>query len=323
MKIAIVCLPQVFDSTFHIICDVLEAARTMHSGVLNISTLSTDGQPVVTASGQRFVPDAALGRARVDLIVVPGIRAQSASDLVEWIEKEPALPVLIPWLQRQYKNGAELATACTGTWVVAEAGLLSGRKATTTWHLADTFRRRYPDVDLQLSKMVTLNDRIRCAGAAMAHLDLVLSIISTACGAEVAQRVGNQLLIDRRPSQANYMIAGFMDDSSEEFRRIDTWIRDRKQTKFSIDDLARGVGLSKRTLARRIETSSGETPVGMVQRIRVQEAIYLVQTTSLPLSEITSHVGYAEPATLRRLIRKRTGRSPSDFRQPRPEFLGA
>ena len=317
LSIAIVVLPQVFDSALHITCDVLRTAAQLASeqgARIRVHTLTCDGDAVPTASGQRFVPDGALGKTREDVVVIPGIGISTPGPLIDYIRREPAVAQVGAWIRGQHRRGVEIAAACTGTWVVAEAGLLDDHLATTTWHLAPAFRRRYPSIRLEMARMLTIDRGLRSAGAAMAHMDLARSIVGARCSTAVCRQVGALLLLDKRPSQAHYMVVHHRGEVSEDFRRIEIWVRGHLHSPLGLSDLAEAIGLSLRTLARRVKDATGETPLALIQRLRVERAIFLLETTSRSFSEITGAVGYSEPATLRRLIRRQTGRAPSDYR---------
>lgn len=318
MEASVLCLGGVFDSAVHIVRDVLATAARVSeangSTSLTVSSATLDGQPVQTGSGQVYCPDVAIADSAPDVVLLPGIQVDDDLRNLESALAAPSAGRLYDGLRRWHADGAEIATACTGTWFVAEAGLLDGREATTTWSLAGPFRERYPTVRLRADKMVTLDGSIRCAGAAMAHMDLALSLVTTIFGAAISREVASLLLLDGRRSQAQYMVTEHLRGASEDFRRVDSWVRDHISESFSIAQLAAACRLSPRTLARRVREATGESPLRLVQRIRVAEAAHLLETTSLSFAEITERVGYSEPATLRRLVRRLLGRAPSELR---------
>ena len=218
------------------------------------------------------------------------------------------------WLRQVRQRGATLAAGCTATFLLAEAGLLDGLQATTSWWAADAFRARYPAVDLQPHMMLTRHDRIVCAGAAMAHMDLSLWVVSAVYGPAVATRVARRLLLDERASQARYMAASHLAHTQPDIVRAEAWIRAHLSQPIRIEDIAAAVALSPRTLARRFVETTGGAPLQFVQRLRVEHAVHLLETSDLPFDEIAARVGYGEPAGLRRILRRETGCSPSDFR---------
>lgn len=324
--IEIWCLNGVFDSALHVLRDVLATASRLATQdseppSFRIASCTMDGTPIRTGSGQSILPDGAFESNDPDIVVVPGMACENANDLKAKLQGDEVVAVGGK-LQRLHGKGVQLASACSGVWLLAEVGLLDGKQATTTWHLGAAFRERYADVDLRLGKMVTFDQGIWCAGAAMAHMDLAMSIVTAVFGSDVSQQVASLLLLDNRPSQAHYMVAHYQSSDSTDFREIDQWIQDHLDESFSMSDLAAGIGWSERTLVRRIRSITGETPLRYVQRLRVNRAILLLETSALTFTQITKRVGYREPASLRRIIRKQTGRAPSDYRTGKAEPNG-
>ena len=314
--VRVLCLPDVFDVTLHIILDTLRVAADLagHGETSPFELVTLDGKPVRSSGGQRLRPAGACSRKRSSVVVVPGFYAcNDVTRVVAQVERCDAAGSSA-WLRAQHRAGAHVATACTGTWVVAESGLLDGRAATTTWYFAEPFAARYPEVKLDAKRMVTVDDRIHCAGAAFAHTDLAMSLVTQLYGVEVCREVAALLLLDVRPSQSQYMIPGYFSEPHEDFRELDTWVREHLSEGFSVEEMARAHGLSKRTLARRLDAATGETPVAFVRRIRVEHASHLLRTTTLPLLDIAQQVGYRDTATLRRLIRAKVGLNPNQMR---------
>ena len=319
ISIQILCLDQAYDSAVAISCDVLNCAAQFafqeHGLEAKISTVTLNGQPIETGNKQTHIPSGRLGTEEVDVLLVPGIRCSSIDEIENYL-KHNHMPKLLEQLQLAFQRGTEIATACTGVWFVAEAGLLDGKQATTTWHMGMEFQQRFPTVDLQLGRMVTVDGQIRCAGSAMAHMDLAISVVTAHFGADVGRQVASLLLLDSRPSQSHYMIANHLSSKAEDFKLIDKWARSHISNSITIRDLAQGVGFSERTLARRIKDATGETPTQYLQRLRVNQAVLLLETSSLSFKEISSQLGYQEPSSLRKLIKSQTNRKPTDFRKP-------
>ena len=313
-KIQILALPQVFDSAFHIVRDTLTAATQLGMTSVSVETVTINGGPITTGSGQVLEPDRSAARTLADIIIVPGFYAgDSAAAAIQYVECSSSRPI-VDWLARRHAAGAELAGGCTGVWLLGEAGVLDGRSATTTWYYAEPFRARYPKVKLDPSRMTTYSGRVRCAGAAMAHMDLALAVITQAFGGDIARRVASLLLLDARPSQAHFMITDFLCNESEILRNVDTWIRGNLSRPIEVADLARATHLSTRTLSRRIRQKADLSPLQYVQRVRLEEASRLLKTTSLSVALIAERVGYRDQVTLRRLMKQRMGRRPSDLR---------
>jgi len=164
--------------------------------------------------------------------------------------------------------------------------------------------------------MVVEEPRRCTAGASLAQLDLMLRLIAREAGPELAGLVARYLVVDERPSQARYIVPSHLARSSTEVAAAERWIRRHLREPFGIADLARGVGTSPRTLARRLVDATGSGPLAFVRRIRVDAARHLLTTTRLSVDEISSRVGYEDPTSLRRAF-ARLGERPSDSRKRR------
>jgi transcriptional regulator GlxA family with amidase domain len=252
-----------------------------------------------------------------ELIIVPGLGVASADELDEKL-KSPACRRAGGMLVDAFKSGSMLAASCASTFLLADVGLLNGRRATTTWWFAPVFRRRYPKVELVTDQMVVADWPIATGGAAMAQMDLMLAVVARFAGPGLAKTCANYLLLDERRSQAAFMAISHLAAQEPRIAKAESWVRTNIAHDFTMKELAEAVALAPRTFARHIAVACGLSPIQFVQRIRVETARYLIETTRLSVEEIARQVGYAEPSTLRRLIRRDTRHSPGHFR-PQPE----
>ncbi len=249
-----------------------------------------------------------------DLVIVPGLGTATAEELEARL-KTSACRRAIGMLAEAFGAGTALAASCASTFLLAETGLLEGRRATTTWWLAPLFRRRYPGIDLAEERMVVADWPIATAGAAMAQMDLMLAVVARFAGPGLAHACARYLLLDQRRSQAPYMALSFMAGQDETIARAEAWARANIARDFTMDELAAAAGLAPRTFARRLAAVCGLSPVRFAQRIRVEAAELLLETTRLSVDEVARRVGYAEPSTLRRLIRRDARRCPAELRR--------
>jgi transcriptional regulator GlxA family with amidase domain len=217
-------------------------------------------------------------------------------------------------LVEAFGSGTMIAASCASTFLLAEARLLDGRRATTTWWLAPMFRRRYPNVELATEQIVVADWPIATGGAAMAQMDLMLAVVGRFAGPSLAKACANFLLLDQRRSQAPFMAISYLAGQDPRIAKAESWVRENIARDFGIDELAEAVALAPRTFARRIAATCGVSPIQFVQRIRIETARYLLETTRLSVEEIARQVGYAEPSTLRRLMRRETRHAPGHFR---------
>jgi transcriptional regulator GlxA family with amidase domain len=249
----------------------------------------------------------------IELVIVPGLGTPSAGEL-ETKLKTPMCRRAVDMLARAHTAGAMLAASCASTFLLAETGLLDGRRATTTWWFAPLFRQRYPAVELLTEQMVVADWPIATGGAAMAQMDLMLAVVGRFAGPSLARACANYLLLDGRRSQAPFMAINYLASQDPRMAKAEKWVRDNIARDFAIDELAGAVALAPRTFARRVSATCGISPIQFVQRIRLETARFLLETTRLSVDEIARQVGYAEPSTLRRLIRRDTKHPPGHFR---------
>jgi transcriptional regulator GlxA family with amidase domain len=218
--------------------------------------------------------------------------------------------MLHTWADR----GATVAAACIGTFVLAETGLLDDQEATTTWWLAPLFRQRYPRIRLDESRMVVKSGKLVTAGAALSHIDLALSLIRQK-SPKLAALTAKYLIVDARPSQSAYILSDHLTHSDPMVQQFERWARNRLAEGFSLDEAAEAAGASKRTLARRMETVMGKSPLSYFQDLRVERAVHLLKTSDQSIEEIATQVGYSEGVTLRTLLRRRLGRGIREIRR--------
>jgi len=217
-------------------------------------------------------------------------------------------------LRQWDRRDATVATACIGTFVMAESGLLDQQRATTTWWLAPLFRRRYPQVLLDESNMIVKSGRYVTAGAALSHIDLALWLVR-GVSPKLASLTAKYLIVDSRPSQSAYALTDHLVHSDALVLRFESWARSRLKHGFSLDEAAEAVGASKRTLARRMQTVLGKSPLSYFQSLRVERAVHLLRTSSASVDEIATRVGYTEGSILRVLLRRRLGLGIKEIRR--------
>jgi transcriptional regulator GlxA family with amidase domain len=276
---------------------------------------SLDGRPVQTASGQVVSVDGAINaRAAADAVIVPG---PFVADIERFFARVDILKPLCAALRRQHEHGALLASYCTGSFILAEAGLLDGGVATTHWAKAKTFARRYPEVDLRVSEILTEQNRILCSGAVTTSLNLALRIVEKFAGHQLAAEIGRIMLIDgNRVSQSSYAVmADEVQHSDALVERAQRYMEKSLQLGFNLGELARHLSVSERTLNRRFKRAVGEAPLQYLQSLRVDVAKRLLQTTRLTVDAVGERVGYSDLSTFRRLFKRETGLAPRDYQR--------
>ncbi|HET6352833.1 GlxA family transcriptional regulator [Streptomyces sp.] len=317
MKTGVVALRGCWDSGLTTILDVLRTADAARPRVdqnippLETLTVATCLDPVHTAGGltvpvDRTIDDCA-ANTDVDLLVVPALAAQSPAMMVDALMREETQAVRAT-LRLWAAEGRDLAAACTGTFVLAEAGLLDHRHATTSWWLSDIFRHRYPAVELDMSRMVVLDGNIVTAGAAFAHIDLAMSLVARVSPA-LARETASALLIDERPAESVNAVTHYLSDHDQLTNDFEAWVRANLHCSISVADAALALSTTRRTLERRMRERHGVSPYAFIRALRSERAKHLRATTLLPAADIARQVGYRDAASLRRLRTSRTSGS--------------
>ncbi|WP_406399895.1 helix-turn-helix domain-containing protein [Streptomyces sp. NBC_00879] len=310
MDVSVLVYDGVFDSGLSAILDVLQGANAMRGEIPHpppawqVKTVGFHRR-VRTGAGHIVTTEPAAEAKRADLLLVPALAERRPDALLAHVSGSASAPVR-DLVAETRERGTPLASACTGTFLLAESGVLDGRKATTSWWLAPVFRQRYPAVTIDETMMVTTSDGVTTAGAAFGHVDLALAIVRMSSPA-LADLVARYLVVDKRPSQSAYTIPSALAQSDPLVAAFERWARQHLDEPVSVVDAARSLGVSERTLQRTVRRVLGTSPVRFVQDLRVEQASHLLRTTDLSLESIAGKVGYEHANTLRILLRERTG----------------
>ena len=318
MKVQVLALNGVFDTGLAAVLDAFAVANALAetSGVTSRrfqTTVVGLGKTVTTAQGLSMQVAGAERAATPDVIVTPAINRTAPGPLVQALASDEVREAAAV-LRKRSERGALTAAACAGTFVLAEAGLLDGEEATTTWWLAPLFRQRYPLVRLDETRLVVPSNAVLTAGAALGHLDLALTLIRRA-SPELASLTAKYFVADARTSQALYTIPSQLAHADPLVQKFERWVRDRLAEGFSLEQAAAALATSKRTLARRMQSVLGKSPVEYVQDLRIERAVHLLEASPASVDQIAAEVGYAEGATLRLLLRRKLGRGVREIRR--------
>lgn len=319
MRVEILALDGVFDLGLSAVLDAFQTANELIDSsrltVARFEVTVVGVRKAVKTSHGLTVPVKAIGGRPPDCIVVPAIGFKMPGPLESALAR-PEVHDAASVLRDRAHAGATMAAACIGTFVMAESGLLDRQRATTTWWLAPLFRQRYPTVLLDDSNMIVRSGRFVTAGAALGHMDLALWLVR-AVSPQLASLTAKYLIVDSRPSQSAYALTDHLVHSDPTVQRFESWARARLTRGFSLADAANAVGVSKRTLARRLQEVLGKSPLSYFQGLRVERAVHLLKTGSASVDEVAAKVGYAEGATLRVLLRRRLNLGVREIRRPR------
>lgn len=223
----------------------------------------------------------------------------------------------IDWLYQQGRQGACLCSVCAGAFLLAQTGLLNGKRATTHWHLAEDFARQFPEVILQRDKMIVDEGNYITAGGVSAYLDLALYLVARLGSPTLAASLSKLLLIDpSRRLQLPYQSCLFKKDHGDTaILAIQEWLDDRIGTPLTIRKIAEKAKLGERTFMRRFKKATGESPLVYLQQLRMEEAKKLLETSRESVEEITWKSGYEDASSFRKLFLKYTGLTPSAYRK--------
>jgi transcriptional regulator GlxA family with amidase domain len=317
MQVNVLVLDDVFDLGLSAVLDAFQTANEL-IGVSGLTVPRFDvkiagvRKAVKTSQGLTVPVSAASWRAP-DCVVVPAIGFKMPGPLENALAR-PDIQDASASLRQWARRGATMTAACIGTFVMAESGLLDHHQATTTWWLAPLFRKRYPQVLLDESNMIVKSGKVVTAGAALSHIDLALWLVR-GVSPKLAALTAKYLIVDSRPSQSAYALTDHLVHSDPLVQRFEGWARSRLKHGFSLDEAAEAVGSSKRTLARRMQTVLGRSPLSYFQSLRVERAVHLLKTSSASVDEIAERVGYTEGSILRVLLRRRVGLGIKEIRR--------
>ena len=322
MKIAILALEGCMHSAIAGITDIFALANHVmqQSGAsarFTCQTLSLDGKNVRAGGGQIVTVDGATSKAaRFDAIVVPG----NLVDHVTAKRLQPQYDRAGAWLRQQHANGRLIGAFCSGVFLLAGAGLLDDRRATITWWLQGELRQRHPTIDLAADAVVTVADRIVCAAGPMSWVDLLLRLIETVDGKEIAKLCADYVVIDTaQRTQSIFMPVGYLLSQDPLLTKADLLVRRTGKGPMTVKRLAKALGLSERTLNRKFRELTNEPPQAFITRRRVERARTLLETTAQPVKTIARAAGYEDESSFRKAFRKLTLMSPQAYRARRME----
>ncbi|QMW00603.1 GlxA family transcriptional regulator [Spirosoma foliorum] len=246
---------------------------------------------------------------KADLIIIPALDG----DLKTSIENNRDF---IPWIIKQYENGAEVASLCLGAFLLASTGLLKGRKCATHWLAANQFKQLFPDVDLVTEKIITDEHGIYSSGGAFSYLNLILYLIEKYAGRDIAILAAKVFAIEiERENQSSFTIfQGQKDHEDEPIKKAQEFIERNFQDKISVDDLASKFALGRRNLERRFKKATSNTVAEYMQRVKMEAAKKSLETGRKTVNEIMYDVGYSDTKAFRTIFKKITGLAPVDYR---------
>ena len=267
-------------------------------------------KPIHSFSGLQFAATQTIqSKSKFDIIYVPGF----IGEVDQVVEKEQKV---ITWLRKLSRTRTILSAACNGNFLLASAGALDHKKATTHWSLVQQFKINFKDVTLEPEKIIVDNGSVISAAGVTAYFNLALHIIQRFTNADIALACAKIFLVDAgRKLQTPYQIFQFSKAHGDEsVMKIQDWLEDNYQEKISLDKLADLGKLGKKTLLRRFKKSTGETPQVYIQKLRIETAKRLLESRDLTFNEVTWKVGYNDVPSFHKAFKLETGLTPIDYR---------
>jgi transcriptional regulator GlxA family with amidase domain len=298
--------------------DILNQAGRLWNGVGNspstpffdVTIVSADGQPIRCTNNVFIQPHCGIEAVRhTDLILIA-----SATYIEQILQKHPQL---VPWIRRHYNRGAHVASICTGVFLLAETGLLDGKSATLHWGFAQMFRQKYPQVNLKPDQMFIDQGRLYCSAGVNAGMDLSLYLVEKFCGRQIAVQAAKSMVLDLgrklQTPYSSYLLA--KDHGDPLVIKTQEWIEQHYIQSIDYNRLAEKFRTSRRTLERRFKKSTGVSPLGYLQQLRVETAKRLLEEGGKSFNDIMYAVGYEDLPFFRKVFVKLTGLRPKEYQQ--------
>ena len=277
-----------------------------------VDVCSAGGRPVRSSAGVDIAPDHGLELLeRADTVVIAGPAGDSPL-----LDAAPA-DELLDALRAASDRGARLVSICTGAFVIAAAGLLDGRRATTHWHHAERFRRRFPRVQLDADVLFVDDGDVLTSAGVAAGIDLCLHLVRTDHGSAAASTAARRSVVApvRFGGQAQFIETPMPEVGESGIPGVLTWAMGHLDGELTIETLARRARMSPRTFSRRFSEHTGLTPLTWITEQRLSRARELLESTQLGIDQIALRSGLGSPANARALFRRRMGQSPREYRR--------
>lgn len=247
--------------------------------------------------------------SETDLLIIPPTFGDTAKGIQANAEA-------IPYFKKLYEKGSSLASLCIGAFLLAETGLLSGKKCSTHWAHVNEFKARYPDVEVEDGAIITEHDNIYSSGGASSLWNLILYLVEKFSDRETAVMISKYFALDiSRDNQSQFAIfKGQRNHGDDAIQKVQDYIETHYQDKISIETLANLVHISRRTFERRFKVATNNTPTEYIQRVRIEAAKNFFEASRKNVNEIMFDVGYTDTKAFRDIFKKITGLTPIAYR---------
>jgi transcriptional regulator GlxA family with amidase domain len=306
-RIAFVIFPdfQILDATGPIAA--FEIAGRIASDGYSLTVLASGGGEVASSSGVRLVARPLDDGAYDTVVVAGGNGSRNFAGLAE----------TVAWLRRRASDVRRVASVCSGAYLLAEAGLLDGRRATTHWSRSDHFARRYPQVCLEPDRIFVREGDIWTSAGITAGIDLSLALIEEDLGCGVAKQTAQQLVVHQRRPGGQSQFSALLDIGGPNGRFADLmdWMRERLDEPLPVERLADRAAMSPRHFARAFAAETGVTPAKAVERLRLEAARARVEGGREPIDRVALAAGFGDPERMRRAFLRAFGQPPQALRR--------
>jgi transcriptional regulator GlxA family with amidase domain len=332
IDVIIIAVPETAGSALYGMVDVLLAAgniwhtlvRADHvDNLFRVRILSETGEPFVCGNGIPVNPELSVEQnPQAQIVILPEL----------WLGPDEHLmgrfPELMDWIRRQHQTGASIYSACSGSVMLAETGLLNDCEATSHWGYQDLFRRYYPKVRFRPEPNLAFADtagQIVTAGGTTSWHDLAIHIIARHCSPGEALRIAKVYLLKwHGEGQLPYeTLVRNNPHGDSVVRNCENWLAENFKERTAIQRVVEQFNVPERTLKRRFKIATGSSLMDHLQNLRVEEAKRLLESSKLPVDEISFMVGYEDASFFRRLFKRRTGLTPSQYRRMFKQVLAA
>jgi transcriptional regulator GlxA family with amidase domain len=324
LRALIVAVPETAGSALYGMLDVLGAAGNLWQTLVRTeperkliepAIISLEADPFRCGNNIPVSPDFGVkGAPAADIVIAPELWLGPDEDLKE------RYPDLMSWIRSQYENGSYVYSACSGSIMLAEAGLLDNRTATSHWGYENLFRTAYPKVRFDPDPTLCFADpsgRLVTAGGTTSWHDLAIHIISKHCGPGEAAKIAKAYLLKQHDEgqtpYASLVTAAPHADSA--VRKCEQWLTDHFTEANCVSRVAANANIPERSLKRRFKAATGKSLLEYLQGLRIEKAKGLLETSDASIDDICATVGYEEPAFFRRLFKRLTGLTPASYRK--------
>ncbi|MBX9151684.1 GlxA family transcriptional regulator [Rhodococcus qingshengii] len=316
MRVGVLAYEGCLAAEIFVFTDLLLIANRVADGApadpFEVSVIAASRTPVVAAGG--FSLGVQEGHHDIDHLVVPGFELVPSEDpatrLSLW-EGE------IEFIRAYEAHGVRVSSVCVGAYLLGEAGLLDGRRCTTSWLYGADLASRYPGATVRTDSLIVQDDGVTTTAAFTAALDLATALVREHLGDKIARRTARITLApENRTSQSPYIVDSMLPAKHTQFADdVGRWLVERMAEPYDLDLLSGAFRVSTRTMLRKFKDETGESPRSYLQRARIRKAKRLLESTDWSLGKILGHIGYQDPGTFRRLFTDRVGISPADYRK--------